>query len=324
LRGGYLKVAVLISSCVRAAGELRQKGIQMKRRRSLLTIRWPKSLRGVAVLLIALGLLTPVNHAPNVLADNVCLNGAVVQINQTRYLGKDANGDDKVTVEWLVQSSTECIPFGGGKPVDDRVNVLPFGYELTVKIKRRLGHEDSGKVIKRDTISGRNVTLVIIPRGALETDPVSYTVTLKTTAGSVQTFNRVITGLGVPSLAGATQSTNQHSTVTSVADNCFPSLAVTAINFIPGSGATPDNVAITWASGIVNALCNEQPRFKVKVIVKRPAGNLDTVQTVFAPNSTTAQLQLPGGPTGATNFNVTITALAGNVIEKTDTQSGNF
>jgi hypothetical protein len=83
-------------------------------------------------------------------------------------------------------------------------------------------------------------------------------------------------------------------------------------------------VAITWASGIVNALCNEQPRFKVKVIVKRPAGNLDTVQTVFAPNSTTAQLQLPGGPTGATNFNVTITALAGNVIEKTDTQSGNF
>ena len=262
------------------------------------------------------------NTAPS--PDNVCLNQAAAQVNQVRYLGKNSNGDDQVKVEWMVQSITECIPFGSGLPVADRVNIAPFGYELTVKIKRRLGNEDSGKVVKREIISGTNTTIVTIPRATLETDPVSFVATLKTTAGSVQTFNRVITGLGVPSLAGAAQSTNQHSTVPNISAGCFPSLSVSAINFIPGSGATPDNVGITWASGIVNALCNESPRFKVKVIVKRPAGNLDTVETIFAPNSITAQLQLPAAATGATNFNVTITALVGNVVEKIDTQSGNF
>jgi len=258
-------------------------------------------------------------------ADNVCITQATAQINQLRYLGKNSNGDDNVAVEWQVFSQSECVPFGSGLFVPDRVNIPLFGFELRVKIKRRLGNEDSGLVIKRELLSsGAKTTFVAIPRGTLETDPVSYTATLKTTVGAVQTFNRVNTGLGVPSLTGATQSTNQHSTVPNMPASCFPSLSVSAINFIPGSGATPDNVALTWASGIVNALCNEQPRFKVKVILRRPAGNVDTVETVFAPNSTTAQLQLPGAASGAIGFNVTITALAGNVIEKTDSQSGNF
>src|SRR5262245_18010443 len=258
-------------------------------------------------------------------ADNNCITQTTAQINQVRYLGKNSNGDDNIAVEWQVFSISECVPFGSGLFIPDRVNIPLFGFEIRVKIKRRFGNEDSGFVFKREILpSGPKTTFVAIPRGALETDPVSYTATLKTTAGAVQTFNRVITGLGVPSLTGATQSTNQHSSVPNIAASCFPSLSVSAINFLPGSGGTPDNVAITWSSGIVTAMCNEQPRFKVKVIVKRPAGNLDTVETVFAPNSNSAQLQLPGAASGATNFNVTITALAGDVIEKTSTQSGNF
>ena len=288
---------------------------------------------GVALLSLS-QVVTPFGSAAGTTSspspENNCLTQAGAQINKVRYVGKDSNGDDQVKVEWMVFSITECIPFGSGLPIDNRVNISPFGYELTVKIKRRLGNEDTGKVIKREIVSGTNTTIVTIPRGTLETDPVSFTATLKTTAGSVQTFNRVITGLGVPSLAGATQSTNQHSTVPNVSASCFPSLSVSAINFIPGSGTTPDNVAINWAAGVVNALCNEKPRFKVKVIVKRPAGNVDTVETIIAANSPqgtnsiNAQLQLPGAASGATNFNVTITALVGNVIEKTDSQSGNF
>jgi hypothetical protein len=257
--------------------------------------------------------------------ENNCVTQAVAQINQVRYLGKNSNGDDNVAVEWEVFAVSECVPFGSGHPVPDRVNVPLFGFELRVKIKRRLGNEDTGHVFKREIVSGKTTTFVPIPRGTLETDPVSFTVELKTTAGAVQVFNRVITGLGVPSLVGATQSTNKHSTVPSISNSCFPSLSVTAINFIPGSGATPDNVAINWqGSGPTPDVCKIFPRFTVKVLVRRAAGNVDTVQTVFSPDSTSAQLQLPGAPGGIVGFNVTLTAINGEVVEKVSTRTGNF
>jgi hypothetical protein len=239
-----------------------------------------------------------------------------------RYIGKNS-GDDEVSVEWLVQSVTECVPFGSGQDVPGRVDITPFGYELTVKIKRRLGNEDSGKVIKREIVAGTNTTIVRIPRAHLETDPVSFTATLKTTAGAVQTFNRVVTGLGVPSLAGATQSTNKHSTVAGLA-SCFSSVDISAINFIPGAGATPDNVTINWSANTAINVCFDPPRFSLLVRVKRVNGTIDKSQTTFSPGSTTATLQISGTPGPIEGFNITLTAISGNVVEKTSTQSGNF
>jgi hypothetical protein len=255
--------------------------------------------------------------------ENNCLTQAVAQINKVRYVGKNSTGDDEVAVEWLVQSVSECVPFGSGQAVAGKENITPFGYEITVKIKRRLGNEDSGKVTKREIVKGTNTTIVRIPREKLETDPVSFAATLKTTAGAVQTFNRVVTGVGIPSLAGATQSTNKHSTVASLT-SCFSSVDVSAINFIPGAGATPDNVTVNWGANTPASPCFEQPRFSIEVRVRRANGITDKSQTTFSPGSTSATLQLSGLPGGVTNFSVVLTAISGNVVEKSDTQSGNF
>src|SRR5436190_2682609 len=262
------------------------------------------------------------HESETVQAPNNCLTQAAAQINKVRYIGKNSTGDDEVAVEWLVQSVSECVPFGSGQYVPGKVDTTPFGYEITVRIKRRLGSEDSGKVSKREIVKGTTTTIVRIPRENLETDPVSFTATLKTTAGAVQTFNRVVSGIGVPSFAGATQSTNKHSTAD--LNSCFSSVDMSAIHFIPGAGATPDNVTVNWSANTPSSICFEQPRFSILVRVKRLNGTVDTSQTNFSPGATTATLQLSGPPGGVDSFSVVLTAISGNVVEKSDTQSGNF
>src|SRR6266576_1085580 len=109
----------------------------MQRKHFLRIDRWRKFQPRPALWVLIGALLFSsiiLKHQALASPDNVCLNGAAAQVNQVRYLGKNSNGDDQIKVEWMVQSITECIPFGSGLPVDDRVTVPPFGYELTVKI----------------------------------------------------------------------------------------------------------------------------------------------------------------------------------------------
>src|SRR6185369_3146326 len=128
------------------------------------------------IALLATGLVpgtqTSANSAepstrPNGPPDNVCIEQATAQINQVRYLGKNSNGDDNVSVEWQVFSISECVKFGSGLIINNNETPL-FGFELRVTITRRLGHVDSGSVIKREVVSGTTTTIVTIPRGTLE------------------------------------------------------------------------------------------------------------------------------------------------------------
>jgi hypothetical protein len=298
----------------------------MKQHKHLQLKRSLPAVIGVALLSLS-QLVTPNESAAGTTtsaptSDNGCLTEAKAQIGKVRYLGRN-NGYDEVSVEWLVTSVSECVPFGSGQDVPGKVDITPFGYEITVKIKRRLGNEDSGTAFKREIVKGTTTTIVRIPRATLETDPVSFTATLKTTAGVVQTFNRVVTGTGVPSLAGATQTTNKHSTVAGLF-NCSSSADISAINFIPGAGATPDNVTINWSANTSAAVCAEQPRISILVRVRRANSTVDQSQTTFSPGSTTATLQISGPPGGIEGFNITLTVVSGNVVEKSSTQSGNF
>jgi hypothetical protein len=257
---------------------------------------------------------------------NVCIAQATAQINKVRYVGKNSNGQDEVEVEWLVNPLSECFLFGSGKPVSGKNDTPPFGYEITVKIKRRLGNEDSATVTKREFIASNPhiKTIVRIPRATLETDPVSFIATLKTTVGAVLTKRLVVSGNGAPSLAGATQNSTRNSTIPDTPVGCYPLLNVSAINFIPGSGATPDNVSVNWGAGLPSTACFDPPRFTVAAHVTRPGGQVDKVQTVFSPGSSNATLQLSGTPGAVISFHVVIEAISGTVIDKTSTQSGNF
>lgn len=312
------------------------------RRNHLLLMRSSKRLlrKTVPLLLVGALLLSAADSTNEVLAVPVsgsvaatclaqgasgCITQATAQINKVRYVGKNSNGQDEVEVDWLTNSLSECFLFGSGKD-SGKTNVTPFGYEITVKIKRRLGHEDSATVTRRELVasSGSIKTIVRIPRANLETDPVSFTATLKTTVGAVLTKRLVVTGNGAPSLTGATQTVTRHSTIPGTPSGCYPLLSVSTVNFIPGSGAAPDNVSVTWDSGVPPTACFDLPKFSVQVHVTRPGGQVDKVQTIFSPGSSTATLQLSGAPKPVVSFHVVIEAVSGAVIDKTSTQSGNF
>src|SRR4051812_47643329 len=118
-------------------------------RRKHLVLMWlGKRLPKEPVLMLLIGalLFSPMDLKRDVLAassvDNNCFTQAIAQINKVRYLGKDSAGRDQVEVNWLVHSVSECVPFGGGQDVPGKSSesvIQPFGYEITVKIKRRLG-----------------------------------------------------------------------------------------------------------------------------------------------------------------------------------------
>jgi hypothetical protein len=255
---------------------------------------------------------------------DVCLTLAVAQIGSVHYQGKNAAGQDGVEVDWLAQSGSDCVVFGSGHDVDASKTDIPnFGYEVTVKIKRRLGHEDSGTFKTGILVKGDVKTFVKIPRGNLETDPVSFEATVKTTAGAVLRKTSHVIGTGTPTLAGATQTFTKNSTVL-MPDGCYPSLQVSAINFIPGSGSTPDKVTINWGAGTPLLACFDPPRVSILFRATRPGGHVDTAQANFDPGATTATLSLPGAPGAVASFDVFVTAISGAVLDKTNTKSGNF
>ena len=301
----------------------------MKRKHVLLM--WLKKLSPKQLaLLVLIGalLFSPVDLKRKVLASpptDVCLTQAVAQIGSVHYLGKNSAGQDVVEVNWLAQTISDCIVFGSGHDVDaSKTDIPPFGYEVTVKIKRRLGHEDSATVRKFELVKGNVQTIVRIARENLETDPVSFEAKVKTTAGAVLRKTSHVSGSGAPALAGATQTFTKNSTVPNLPDGCYPGLQVSAINFIPGSGATADKVTINWGAGSPLLACFDPPKFSILVRVKRSAGPTDSVPANFDVGATTATLTLPGAPRAVASFDVFVTAVSGAVLDKSDTKSGNF
>ena len=257
-----------------------------------------------------------------------CISQAFVKVEKVEYRGKNSNGQDLVFVAWRSQGSSSCVWFGGGYDIPGNSNIPHFGDEVTVKVKRRLGHEDSGGFKSSVAINGNQVltTLVTIPRATLETDPVSFEVKVRTTVGTVLTRTARLTGNGAPSLSTATQTFSQHSSLTDVEDACFPTVQVSALNFLPGAGPKPDRVTINLAAGLSPAAadCFGSPKVSILVRVTRPNGVVDTGQASLDPAGTSASITLPGTPGSVASFEVLVTAGTGFVTEKSSISSGSF
>jgi len=159
----------------------------------------------------------------------------------------------------------------------------------------------------------------------LETDPVSFDVTLRTTVGVVMTQTDRLTGNGPPVLMNATQKFTPHASVPNVLGTCLTLLQVPALDFLPGSGATPDRVTISLHSGLPQiAECFDQPKVSVSVRATRPNGVVDTGQANVAAGDTTTTIPLSGTPGAVVSFEIIVTATAGSVIEKAATSNGVF
>lgn len=256
-----------------------------------------------------------------------CVTRAFIEVKKVQYQGKDS-GDDKVYVEWHDAGASPCVYFGGGFDVPGQSNITPFGYEVTVKVKRKNGHEDTGTSKKATVVNGNQVLtdVITIPRGLLETDPVSFDVKVRTTVGVVMTQTDRLTGNGAPVLMNATQKFTPRSSVTNVLGTCFPLLQVPALDFLPGSGSTPDRVSIGLHTGLqpLAESCFDQPKVSITVRATRPNGVVDTGQANVAAGNTTTTISLSGTPGTVASFEIVVTATAGSVIEKTVTSSGLF
>ena len=258
-----------------------------------------------------------------------------LQIESVKYLGKN-NGKDSVQVVFnglrpagpgfnnaaavgFNATATSCAKYGvpqvseGSFVGGNLPSFQPgfggasqaFGYELTVTITRRFGHQDTGKVRSTDVFFGQITTVVQIPRGATETDPVKYDVTINTTFGGL--MRRVLTaqGDGAPALAAATQ-TFANSSLVPLPDNCFPSVSITGLSFTPGSGATPDAVTIGWTASRSPSDCFNGPKVFISVEVKRPDNS--TGRGATQPNANSTTINLSGAPAAPVSFIVRVSA----------------
>ena len=258
-----------------------------------------------------------------------------LQIESVTYLSK-SNGKDNVQVIFnglpaffslgLGGTATPCATYGVpliafvqggfGSGVSNNTSVQQnfgggiatsqgFGYEIKVTITRRLGHQDTGTTKSSNIFSGQITTVVQIPRGVAETDPVRYDVTINTTFGGVARRTLTAQGNGAPALAAATQ-TFANTSLVPLPDNCFPSVSITGLSFTAGSGATPDTVTINWTANRPPSDCFIGPRVFISVEVKRADNS--TGHGATSPNANSITVNLSGAPAASVSFIVRVSA----------------
>lgn len=281
----------------------------------------------LCLTLLALPFKAKENSSSAPLPAETCITQSFIKIEKVLYQGKDNQGRDAVNVEWSNHANSSCVRFGGGFDIPNQANIPPFGSEVTVKIKRRFGHEDV-QTSKGSSGSDWNDTVthnVYFHRDTLETDPVSFEVKVRTTAGAVLTRTAQLKGNGAPSFSAATQTFTHHSSIPGQLTTCFPSLQVSALDFFPGAGPKPDRITINWAAGLPPvASCLEPPKISVIVRLTRPNGVVDVGQANINAGSTTATIALPGTPGAVASFEILVTASTGVVLEKVSTSNGPF
>ena len=281
----------------------------------------------ISLLCLPIGNKAKTNSGAAPMPGDICVGRALVKVEKVQYQGKDS-GNDKVYVEWRDGGASPCVYFGGGFDVPGQSNITPFGYEVTVKVTRKNGHEDSGKSKRATVVNGNQLLtdVITIPRGLLETDPVSFEVTLRTTVGLVMTQTDRLTGNGAPVLQNATQKFTGHTTVPNQLGTCFPILQVPALGFLPGSGSTPDRVTIGLHAVLPQLAesCFDAPKVSVTVRATRPNGVVDTGQANIGAGDTTTTISLSGTPGSVASFEIIVSATVGSVIEKSVTSSGAF
>lgn len=205
-----------------------------------------------------------------------------VSITSVQYAGKD-DRKDKVLVTWnAVKPTSPCVDF--------------TEFRVDLRVVRKLGHEDSGS----KTFSGSERSgLIEVPRGTLETDPVSFDVTISARVTAEKDKSVKVTGNGAPSIASAAQSPLGSSS------QCDPSIKVTTLNFFPASTPTKDAVGIFWDASIADP-CLAFSRFTASIKVTRADGSVQTGSSgVLARDARSARVEVPKG-VGIVSFEVTI------------------
>jgi hypothetical protein len=223
--------------------------------------------------------------------------GGGLSIVSATYKGK-VQGSDQVEVVFDASLDSPCARLGAGDVGDG------FGGRIiTVKVRRRLGHEDTGvdHSNKGTFPPGRYARLVVVPRGALETDPVSYEVSVKATFGELFHKTVTLTGTGLPRVGagvGTTSTTSSHDEFRP--EECFPGIQVNDLTFNSGAGHVADTVTVKWnATKGAGCTCFPEPKIDIDVQLTRPNG------------FSTGSIKIQNG-TGQTSVNVPVSGSIAN------------
>jgi hypothetical protein len=241
-----------------------------------------------------------------------------------KYLGKQT-GKDVVEVDWNINAGASSQGnFQGNQSLRaEVVCALNPGFlssfVVDVKITRQFGHEDSGRTNTGGGFGFGNFSAnVEIPRGALETNPSFYDVTVD---GSVQGFitrQARLTGTGTLSLDNGSQTTTTIAAQSTISEDCAPSLTITGLTLraakLPGqkdslivSWTTPPNVPFGGAA-VPKSNCFKYSGAQANVKLTRTDGTTVTGSGSAGPTSSQATVPLSGSAGDVSSFEIKVVA----------------
>lgn len=292
----------------------------MKMRRNpicLLALLFTLTLSATAAEATVMNSVTP---AP---LQKTCGDG--LSIVSVTYQGK-VQGNDHVQVVFDASINSPCARLGAG-PLQDNFG----GYVVTVKVTRKNGHQDTGTDhhIKASFPSGRQTVVVVVPRGVLETDPVSYDASVKASFGELFRKTLTLTGTGLPRVgAGVAIATTTSSFDSFRPDECFPSIQVNDLKFNTGGGHVADTVTVNWnAAKGPGCTCFPEPKINILVQLARlngPSTGNSEIQSGTIQTSVNVPVSgsIANGP--PTAFTVKVEVQNGFFQVTSTSKSGNF
>lgn len=225
-----------------------------------------------------------------------------LSITDVEYLGS-LPSSDRFRVKMLLASSSPCL-----STLFQQLQAQSlFSAELAVSVKvtRRLGHTDTGfDSSNRSTIGSFSID-VKVPRGALETNPVTVEANVNMTVTLRSSIGARVAGSGVPTLNAGPQSSN----ATGNTAQCFPSVTITGVNYVQGSGTQKDTVTVNWTVAQPQSSCLKLTNVTAEAKLKRADGSTGTATSG---GNGTATLQISGNPGNVVSFDVSVTAQAGS------------
>ena len=226
-----------------------------------------------------------------------------VSVTNVQYAGKDGP-KDKILVSW-----------NAGKPSSPCLDFKDFRVDL--KVVRKHGNVDSGsKTFGGSERSG----LIEVPRATLETDPVSFDVSISARVGAEKDKSVKVTGTGVPSITSASQTPQGSS------GQCDPSIKVTTLNFFPKATPLKDAIGVFWDASVPDT-CLGFSSFTATVKVTRADGSIQTgTSGILARDVRSARVEVPKGldvVSFEVNVATRVAGITGSVLFSAN-KKGNF